>query len=509
MNHSVNFDLNQKTILVLGLGETGLAASRWCVQQGATVKVADTREKPSGLEALQSLGIPTENYYLGETKALSDDALQSVHCIVLSPGLSPFQPDLQPFLEKAVSQGIEVIGEIELFARALQSLKDQIGYAPKVLAITGTNGKTTVTTMVRDMCLQAGKQAIAAGNISPSALDALQQALTHQTLPDVWVLELSSFQLHTVVSLHPHASVVLNITQDHLDWHGSMAHYIQSKAKLLALSDTAIVNRDDDYTLGMVSAIDDEHICSFGSDEPPLANDLGIEHINGMAWLCVNEQDDFDVIPHTKAKKKVQERPTRQKTMIKRLMPADAMRVRGRHNALNALAAIGLCRAIDLPYAPLLTTLRHYEAQAHRSNFVRMIQGVEFIDDSKGTNVGATQAALVGLGRPVVIILGGLGKGQDFSPLFLPIKQYARAVLLIGQDKEIIRTALESTGVPMEAFDTLEAAVQSSMQYAKEGDIVLLSPACASMDMFKNYHHRGEVFVHAVNQLAVEMGELM
>lgn len=500
--------LKNHQVLILGLGETGLAAAKWCLLQGAFVRVADTRISPPGLQALQDAGLEAQAFFLGEEQALGDSVLDGIQSIVLSPGLLPFVSPIKEFLDKAQARNIEIIGEIELFARALADLQEQCQYTPKVLAVTGTNGKTTVTTMTRDMCLQAGLTAIAAGNISPAALDALMMAMQNEKLPDVWVLELSSFQMHTTTTLKPNASTVLNVTQDHLDWHGSMEHYIQSKARLLALSDIAIVSRDDELTMKMVDYSDDIHVRSFGSDEPKLAGDLGVEYINGMAWLCVNEYDDFDAPVTKQPKKKSYERPVRPQGEIKRLMPADAMRVRGRHNTLNGLAAVALCRAIGIAYAPLLTTLRDYEAQAHRCNFVRTIQGVDFIDDSKGTNVGATQAALVGMERPTILILGGLGKGQDFSPLCAPVQRYARAVFLIGVDREIIASALEPAGVPMERFDSLEAAVQASMQYAKEGDVVLLSPACASFDMFKGYHHRGQVFVEAVTQLATDLGEL-
>lgn len=501
--------LKNYPILILGLGETGLAAAKWCLFQGAQVRVSDTRETPPGLQALQEAGLSEQAFFLGTEKSLSDEVLDGIKSIVLSPGLLPFASPIKDFLEKAQNQGIEIIGEIELFARALQALGEQCNYHPKVLAITGTNGKTTVTTMTRDMCLQAGLSAVAAGNISPAALDALMLALKDDKLPDVWVLELSSFQLHTTTSLRPQASTVLNITQDHLDWHGSMEHYMQSKAKLLELSEIAIVNRDDDLTMKMVGYADDIHVRSFGSDKPVFAEDVGVEYINGMAWLCVNEYDNFDAPVTKPTKKKSYERPTRLQGEIKRLMPADAMRIRGRHNTLNGLAAVALCRAIGIAYAPLLMTLRDYEAQAHRCNFVRTIKGVDFIDDSKGTNVGATQAALVGMERPTVLILGGMGKGQDFSPLLGPVQHYARAVLLIGVDRDSIESALVSSGVPMVKFDSLEAAVQASLQYAQEGDVVLLSPACASFDMFKGYHHRGEVFVSAVNQLAMDLGEMV
>lgn len=501
--------LTQQRILILGLGETGLAAARWCLRQGAQVRIADTRLQPLGLQDLQAAGLEEHAFFLGTERCFSDPVLQGIQSIVLSPGLEPNQAPLSDFLARARTAAIEIMGEIELFARALSALAEHQAYQPKVLAITGTNGKTTVTTMVRDMCAQAGKTVLAAGNISPSALTALMQALDEEALPEVWVLELSSFQMVTTASLRPDASVVLNITQDHLDWHGSLEHYAASKAKLLKMSRIAVVNRDDPLTLAMVEHVDDVQVASFGTDVPDLVNDMGIEQVNGIHWLCSMDRDEFDLPASTGRRKKVIQRPVRKAGMFKRLMPADAMRVRGRHNAANALAAMLLCRAIGLGYAPLLTALRDYQAQAHRCVFVRSVQGVDFIDDSKGTNVGATQAALAGMDRPVVLIAGGLGKGQDFSPLVAPVKQYARALLLIGQDRQIIADSLASTEVPTYFCNSLEEAVECSMQYAQQGDVVVLSPACASMDMFKNYHHRGEVFVQAVEQLARDQGEML
>ncbi len=505
----IDSTLAQQTILILGLGETGSAAARWCVQQGAQVRIADTRLQPPGLETLQALGVEQAAWFLGEEQCYSEAALAGVQSLVLSPGLEPNEPKLSAFLEKARAASVEIIGEIELFARALADLAQAQEYQPKLLAVTGTNGKTTVTTMVRDMCLQAGKTVRAAGNISPSALTALMQALEEEQLPEIWVLELSSFQMVTTESLKPQASVVLNITQDHLDWHGSLEHYADSKAKLLKMSELAVINRDDPLTRAMVEHIDDLHVASFGLDMPELVGDMGIEQLNGMSWLCAMDEDEFDLPVSSGRKKKITERPIRKTGQFKRLMPADAMRVRGRHNSANALAAMILCRAIGINYAPLLTALRDYEAQAHRCVFVRSIQGVDFIDDSKGTNVGATQAALLGMERRVVLIAGGLGKGQDFSPLAGPVKQYAQALVLIGQDQQLIADALRSTEVPIVFCQSLEQAVETSLQYAKEGDVVLLSPACASMDMFKNYHERGEKFVQAVEQLARDQGEML
>ncbi len=494
------------SVLVLGLGETGLAAALWCLRNHAHLRIADTRPNPPGLDKLEATGQPFEKF-LGE-QSFDDAALQGIDVIVLSPGLVPSEPQLAAFLARAKQQGIEILGEIELFSRALLQLRQTQAYEPKVLGITGTNGKTTVTTMVRDMLQEAGLVAVAAGNISPSALTALMTALDANALPDVWVLELSSFQLLTVKTLQPDAAVVLNITQDHLDWHASMQEYADCKAKLLNMSQVAIINRDDEMVSAMVEFADDLNVRSFGETEPVLDQDMGLEDSNGMLWLATCSADEFDLPETGGRRKKNTERPLRKNGVLKRLMPADAMLVRGRHNALNALAAMALCRALGIGWTPLLNALRNYVAEPHRTNFVRSIKGVDFINDSKGTNVGSTVAALKGMGRKVVLIAGGLGKGQDFSPLVNPVARFARAVILIGKDAKIIEQALAPAGVPCIHATSLDEAVKVALDHAQEHDVVLLSPACASMDMFKNYNHRGNAFIDAVNELALENGEI-
>lgn len=493
-------------VLVLGLGETGLAAALWCLRNQARLRIADTRPNPPGLDTLDATGQPFEKF-LGEP-CFDSQVLDGVEAIVLSPGLVPSEPHLAAFLDLARQRNIDIVGEIELFSRALSQLRQTRGYEPKVLGVTGTNGKTTVTTMVRDMLQEAGLVAMAAGNISPSALTALMMALDANALPDVWVLELSSFQLLTVKSLQPDAAVVLNITQDHLDWHGSMQEYTDCKAKLLTMSQVAIINRDDEMVSGMVEFANDLNVRSFGETEPLLDQDMGLEDSNGMLWLAAGSVDEFDLPETGGRRKKNLERPVRKNGVLKRLMPADAMQVRGRHNALNALAAMALCRVLDLGWTPLLNALRNYEAEPHRTNFVRSIKGVDFINDSKGTNVGSTVAALKGMGRKVVLIAGGLGKGQDFSPLLAPVSRFARAVILIGQDARVIEQALAPAGVPCVHAASLEEAVSVALDHAQETDVVLLSPACASMDMFNNYNHRGHAFIDAVNELALENGEI-
>ncbi|HEY9281509.1 MAG TPA: UDP-N-acetylmuramoyl-L-alanine--D-glutamate ligase [Eoetvoesiella sp.] len=494
-------------VLILGLGETGAAAARWCAQHGARLRVLDTRHEPAGLDALRAeLGESVLDYRLGD-QALSEHALDGVHSIVISPGLSPLDEPVKTFLQLAAARKIEVIGEIELFARALTDMAGQ-GYQPKVLAITGTNGKTTVTAMARQLAEACGFKARAAGNISPAALTALRDALNGNDLPDVWVLELSSFQLETTHTLTPDAAAVLNVTQDHLDWHGSMQAYVNAKAKLLQTAKIAVVNRDDGLVLGMVPDTKSMAVCTFGRDVPLLAGDLGLEHSHGVAWLSAAEVNDFDLpAPQTKRKKSA-ETPQRQAGRASRLMPVDALRVRGIHNALNALAALALVRSLGQGWANMLHALREYGGEPNRTEFVRSIGGVDFVNDSKGTNVGATVAALEGLGQSAVLIAGGLGKGQDFSPLVNAVKQHARAVVLIGQDASLIAQALADVTVPIEQSASMEEAVARGFALAQPGDAVLLSPACASMDMFKNYIHRGVAFVQAVNALALENGEV-
>lgn len=493
--------------LVLGLGETGAAAALWCAGHGAALRVLDTRANPGGLGALQEgLKGAQVDYRLGEHE-FNEAVLEDVGTIVLSPGLSPLHEPVKSLLALAVDRGIEVVGEIELFARALADMATQ-GYNPRLLAVTGTNGKTTVTAMVRQLVQAAGMSVKAAGNISPAALAALRQALADDALPDVWVLELSSFQLDGIRSLVPDAAAVLNVTQDHLDWHGSMQAYTAAKARLAQMAKVVIVNRDDAAVAGMVPEIRGVDVRSFGKDEPSWQGDLGLEHSNGMQWLVAAEADDFDLPAPTSKRKKALAEPSRAAGRVVRLMPMDALRVRGQHNALNALAALALVRCLGVGWASMLHALRDYGGEPHRAEYIRSVGGIDFINDSKGTNVGATVAALQGMGQPVVLIAGGLGKGQDFSPLAKVVAEHARAVVLIGQDAGIIEQALSSAGVPIAHADTLGNAVAQSFALAQPGDAVLLSPACASLDMFQNYGHRGRCFVDEVDELALDHGEV-
>jgi UDP-N-acetylmuramoylalanine--D-glutamate ligase len=491
------------------LGETGAAAASWCARQGARLRVADTRAEPGGLAAQrEALAQGEVEYRLGCEESFDTALLDDVDQVVLSPGLAPAQAPAAALLREAEARGIEVVGEIELFARALAELAGTREYRPRLLAVTGTNGKTTVTALTRQLVEASGLSAVAAGNIGPAALAALMTALDADALPQVWVLELSSFQLETTRSLMADAAVVLNVTQDHLDWHGGMDAYAQAKARLLKMARIAIVNREDPYTVGMVPSLNAMNVRSFGRDVPELVGDMGLELGQGVAWLTASEPNDFDEPAPPPRRKKDAPEPVRAKGRMSRLMPVDALRIRGIHNALNALAALQLARCLDLGWGAMLRALREYAGEPHRAAFVRTIGGVDYINDSKGTNVGATVAALEGLGQPVVLIAGGQGKGQDFSPLIPVVSRHARAVMLIGVDGPEIGRVLASTGVNCVAVETLRDAVRGAAELAQPGDAVLLSPACASLDMFRNYPQRGQVFVEEVEDLARDRGEI-
>lgn len=508
--------LQKPHVLVLGLGESGLAMSRWCGLNGCRVRVADTREAPANLAFLQA-ELTTAEFVAGPFAANVDGLLDDIGLVAISPGLSPLEAGTKAVLDAAAARGIPVWGEIELFAQALGYLEGVSGYAPRVLAITGTNGKTTTTALTGRLVERAGKTVAVAGNISPSALDKLSACIASATLPDVWVLELSSFQLETTHTLAPHAATVLNISQDHLDWHGSMEAYAASKARIFGPADKAcvqVLNRNDPVTMAMARAgtalvTSGAPLVTFGTDLPETAGSYGVLREGGMPWLVLAEPDtEADAEPKPRRRKGAQVVEEAVPVRHKRLMPADALHIRGMHNATNAMAALALCRAIDLPMNALLHGLREYRGEPHRVEWVATIDEVEYFDDSKGTNVGATVAALSGLDKRVVLIAGGEGKGQDFSPLAQPVAQYARAVVLIGKDAGELRAALADTGTQLVDAATLEEAVEKSSHLAENGDVVLLSPACASLDMFRNYVHRAEVFRGAVEELALSRGIL-
>ncbi|BDT57743.1 UDP-N-acetylmuramoylalanine--D-glutamate ligase [Massilia varians] len=492
-----------KSALVLGLGESGLAMAQWLARCGARVRVADTRTEPQRLFALRQ-AVPNAEFVAGE---FGETLLGGMDFVAVSPGLAP-QRELAQLAPAARARGIPLWGEIELFAQALAHLRLARAYTPKVIAITGTNGKTTVTSLTGLLCRRAGLSTRVAGNISPAALDVLRECLDGDDLPQAWVLELSSFQLHTTFSLQADAATVLNLTQDHLDWHGSMDAYAADKARIFGADTVRVLNRNDAIVMRMQAV--DTPATTFGTDEPSDPNSFGLVNERGVLWLA--NAVALDDEPPRKLKKGEVAPPL--EVSVNRLMPADALKIRGLHNAANALAALALCRACGLPLAPLLHGLREYAGEPHRVELVAHIDGVDFYDDSKGTNVGATVAALEGLGKAfagddqqIVLIAGGDGKGQDFAPLAGPSSRYVRAVLLIGRDAPSVRAAIEPTGVPVFDLPGLPEAVRRAAGLARPGDSVLLSPACASLDMFTNYAHRAQVFVDAVREIALEKGQ--
>ena len=492
--------------LVIGLGESGVAMVRYAARSSASVSVYDSRQSPAALPAFAQR-YPDVVVHCGE---FVNSYLDGVNEVLLSPGLSPHAEPLKSIIAAAQERGIAVLGELAVFTRALNELKEQHAYAPKVLAVTGTNGKTTVTSLTRHLCHAAGVTALAAGNISPSMLDALCDALENDALPQVWVLELSSFQLQfaqsNAIGFNPNAATVLNLSQDHLDWHVDMDEYVQAKAQIFGADTVQVLNRDDALVSAMAKP--NMHVLSFGVHVPTAVGQYGLwregnNSASAMEWLSIAVADDSGV-----EKKKRGQAEVSVPVTVQRLMPTDALRIRGRHNAMNALAALALCRAIDLPLAKLLHGLRDYAGEPHRVQWIRNVNGVDFYDDSKGTNVGATLAAIEGLGQPLVLIAGGDGKGQDFAPMADAVKANVRFVCLIGKDADTIAQAWQGTGVGMQKFDTLEAATRYAAQTAQSGQAVLLSPACASLDMFKNYAHRAEVFVEAVREWAQDCGQV-
>ena len=579
-------------VLILGLGASGLAMARSCARHGAVVTVADTREAPPQLSTLQAEW-PAVRFISGPFSAALVEGTP-IRAVFRSPGLAP--EVVAPVVDAARAAGLWQGGELSLFAAALQALQQEYGYAPKVLAITGTNGKTTVTSLTGRLVARAGKSVKVAGNIGPTLLDTLaesmdqarvdaqaleqqereareaseareaeearlageaqqaavpatsdEDAVTDETvaeevldnaaeedadaeqalapvaidapvqlhpmarvLPEVWVLELSSFQLDSSDGFEPTAATVLNVTQDHLDWHGSMQAYAAAKARIFGSKALMVLNREDATVLAMLpepvrvklqKPVVRAHV-TFGSDMPRRPGDFGIETVNGMTWLVRAMEAD-----ETRKRRKDEE----EELHIQRLMPADALRIRGRHNAVNALAALALASSAGCPLAPMLFGLREYRGEPHRVEPVAIIHEVEYFDDSKGTNVGATVAALQGLGadRRIVVILGGDGKGQDFSPLLAPVAQHVRAAVLIGRDAAVIREALQGADVALQDAADLAEAVKCCAELAQAGDAVLLSPACASLDMFRNYEHRAEVFRQAVAELADAAGVSM
>lgn len=616
-------DLQDQHVLVLGLGLSGLAMARWCLRHGARVTVADTREHPPQRDQLAG-ECPQAVFVSGALDAALM-ARGEWTLIARSPGLAP--AELHAVREWAQAHGVAVRGELEFFAQALRdlSLRERLPYRPKVVAITGTNGKTTVTSLTSLLLQRAGVRVATAGNIGPSLLDVLSAALDAEAvaqaeddaraaeeaaavevseaaeadapmaavaseadaseeaasetedgegdgdegegepvllvpppigpeqprhLPAVWVIELSSFQLDGVSGGSwdgvPTAATVLNLSEDHIDWHGSYAGYTQAKANVFGAQALMLLNRNDEQVMALQPPLVTVKVggrnrqqparpyATFGTDAPLRPQDWGIEAASGMAWLV-------RALAVDETRKRGRAADEAEEIYYQRLMPVDALRIRGRHNAANALAALALATSTGAALGPMLHGLREYRGEPHRVEPVGIIDGVEYFDDSKGTNVGATLAAVEGLGaersagpsqasedplggqrghevpsvgvvgqRRLVVILGGDGKGQDFAPLAAALARHARAAVLIGRDapriREQVGDAMAQAALPVLDAGSLPEAVRVAAGHARAGDAVLMSPACASFDMFDNYVHRARVFVDAVSGLANERG---
>lgn len=494
--------LQHQHVMILGLGISGLAMARWCSRFGASVTLVDTRANPPQLEQLKT-ELPNIKFICSTFEPHLVEVCD-IAFVLVSPGIKPV--DTAALQVRAKEKNVRIGNELTLFNFALAELNESQQYKPHVLAITGTNGKTTVTALTGKLVDCANMSVAIAGNIGPSLLDTLSANLDAVALPQVWVLELSSFQLTDAIGFEPSAAVVLNITQDHLDWHGNMASYTEAKYHVFGLNGSMVINRDDETVVNMLAKAKKANklrkYCTFGSNLPTRLGDYGLESVDGMTWL-VRAISAEDMV--VKKQRSFLE-PTAELQM-QRLIPTEAMQIYGQHNMLNALAALALVEVIGCSISKILYGLRDYKGEPHRVESIGVFNGVEYFDDSKGTNVGATVAAISGLGkeRKIVVVLGGDGKGQDFTPLVDVVRQYVRAIVLIGKDKAIIDEALKAVNLPKISVDNMAKAVSSAAEVAHAGDAVLLSPACASLDMFDNYQHRGIVFKTEVLNLSKEI----
>ncbi len=437
--------------LIVGLGKTGLSCARFLAAHGEEIAITDSRDRPPGLADLREL-LPDAAVFLG---GFSEDALKRADRVVLSPGIAS---DI-PFVAKARALGMPVLGDIELFAHYAR--------AP-VIGITGANGKSTVTTLLGLMAERAGKKVRVGGNLGTPALDLLKK-----DEPDLYVLELSSFQLEITDSLPCVAATVLNLSPDHMDRYAGMKDYAAAKARIFRHCRTAVLNREDAWVRSMAPEL--KRRVTFGLDAPA-AGDYGVVGEGTELWLAKGSE---------------------------KLIPASVLRIKGGHNLANALAALALGEAAGMPLDAMLQELSEFRGLPHRMEFVTAAKDVIYYDDSKGTNVGATLAAVQGVSQPLVLIAGGDGKGQDFAPLADALAGKARAVVLLGKDADQIEKSLAGR-VPVRRVKDMESAVGTAAALAQAGDMVLLSPACSSLDMFENFEHRGRVFAAAVRRLVGE-----
>ncbi len=460
---------HDKSILVLGAGDTGLSVVRWAERMGARVRIADTRANPPGLDELRSRHAGIE-FIAGPWDDKRGDALfGDAELVVASPGVAVAGPACDAAVARAIAQGKKFVGDVELFAWEQNELAGK-GQRPKMIGITGSNGKSTVTAMAGAMCRAAGMKTVVAGNIGLPVIDAMLEA-RERGQPDVYVVELSSFQLETTSLLVCDSAAMLNLSQDHLDRYASMDDYAAAKRRIFLNARHQVLNREDPASLAMRSPhLSPGGFSTFGIDSAPAENDFGV----AGGWLTEGNR---------------------------RLLPLADVPVAGLHNAANALAALALCRAIGGDAEKLVSGLRQFKGLPHRVENVGTINGVTFYDDSKGTNVGSTVAALNGMTVPVVLIAGGIGKEQDFEPLAEPVRKRARSVVLIGKDARLIESAITGARANVVHAGSMADAVEKAFDRAVPGDAVLLSPACSSFDMFRNYNHRGEMFAQCVAEL--------
>jgi UDP-N-acetylmuramoylalanine--D-glutamate ligase len=462
--------LSHRRVLVLGLGLTGFSLVRYLLRCGAQVTVADTREMPPYAEHVRREW-PQVSVHCG---ALVPALFDGIDMIAISPGVAKDQP----LIQRAVAHGVELVGDIELFARALP--KDQ-----KILAITGTNGKTTTTALTCALCEAAGLTAVAAGNIGDAALDVLKKVESSGVWPDVFVLELSSYQLETTITLAPTAATVLNVSENHLDRYPDVDAYAAAKAMVFHRARQQVLNADDARVVAMQTTA----ACKV---ELPTQwfgrNTLAA----GTCWRLAEYREEMWLIRGATP-----------------LLPMSALALAGRHNAMNALAALALTSCVvtmdEAALETVLAALTSFRGLAHRMEDIAIVDGVRYINDSKATTVTATQAALDDMASPIILIAGGDGKGQDFAPLAETAARYCRTVLLIGRDAPQIGVSLINQGVAFEHCGTLAVAVARARVLAQTGDIVLLSPACASLDQFSDYTARGQAFVEAVRVMESSM----
>ena len=460
-NFGLSAGLNAEPTLVVGLGKTGLSCVRFLVANGVPVAVTDSRVNPPGLDEVQKEFKEVKCSVGG----FDDGLFEWAKHLIVSPGVAVDEPKIMAAHER----GAEIIGDVELFARCVK--------AP-VVAITGSNGKSTVTMLVSEMAKSAGKNVLVGGNIGTPVLDLLLEPV-----PDLYVLELSSFQLDTTGSLDAAVSVVLNVSPDHMDRYRDLEHYASSKQRVYGFQKAGfqdgvddgghgvmIVNRDDTIVMSMVEK--NRECKSFGLDEPT-DNDFGRVDFQGELWLVRGSE---------------------------RLLPVSKLRMTGEHNQANALAALALGEQVSLPMISMLNALQQFSGLPHRTQWVASIDSVAWYNDSKGTNVGATTAAIQGFSQPVVLIAGGQGKGADFSSLREAVKEKVRAVILMGEDASQIESVLAGV-VPVTCVSDMEAAVNNARLQSQPGDVVLLSPACASFDMYAGFEARGDAFIDAVHDL--------